>query len=174
MSDEERPRLTPVVEWEMHHFRRFAALDPDDPAAGERWDKLNRRRLGPRRAWWWRWWRPMAALVGSVVVAVVCLVVGIGGPEDEAWPAALAGFGGGVLGSSVVAGVMFLVELRRESIRSTEDRLERRWEREELAEMVERDVNALGELLVEVIDGANVDLAERLDEIAERLRRAEP
>jgi len=165
-------------------FRQFEAARADpSSAAGEAFrDAHTRDSLPPPvplRVWVSRWRWPLMAMSVAAIAAITCVLVGLLSPdEDIDVYHFVAGFGGGVFGSTVVASVVFLVEVKRSEIRSIEqlqsDRLELSALEHAITErLAAPDGHTHAELIRGEINSSRDSLEESLAVLAAQLERIE-
>lgn len=135
MKEQHPTPFTPTDEWERKQLLdqfEAAQADPGSAAADAFRNSLlhgEPRPPVPFRAWMSRWRWPLLAMAIALTTAISCIAIGMLSPDEniDAYYF-IAGFGGGVFGSTVVASVVFLVEMKRSEIRSIEDMNSARFE----------------------------------------------
>ena len=129
--------------------------------------------------WLLRWKWPLLAMSVALVTAIVCVLIGLISPDEDidAYHF-VAGFGGGVFGSTVVASVVFLVEMKRSQIRSIEQLKSDRFELSVLEHAITgrlqtSDGRTTAELIVEEINSSTSSLEVSLAALRTQLGRIE-
>jgi len=176
METREPSRFTALDEWDRRQL--LEQFDAAQAAPGSAAAEVFRTALMhgatksrvPIRAWLSRWRWPLLAMTSALVTAIACVVVGMLSPDESIDSYYfIAGFGGGVFGSTVVAAVGFLAEMKRFEIRSIEhlesDRFELKTLEQAMAkrfttedgqsnvEAILEKINTSAELLEETLDG---------------------
>lgn len=178
MSPQNPSRFTPTDEWERKQLlEQFEAAQADPGSAAA--DVFRNALVHgapeppvPMRVWLSRWRWPLLAMTVALITAIACVAVGMLSPDENIDVYYfVAGFGGGVFGSTVVASVVFLVEMKRSEIRSIEQMHSDRFEVRLLERAIaERFASADGESNTELILAKMNSSAESLEETLAGLR----
>ncbi len=178
-------RYSALDEWDRRRLlEQFEAAqaDPGSAAAEVFRASLVHGAAKPRvpiRAWLSRWRWPLLAMISALVAAIACVVVGMLSPDESIDSYYfIAGFGGGIFGSTVVAAVGFLAEMKRFEIRSIEhlesDRFELKTLEQAMAtRFTTEDGQSNVEAILEKINTSAALLDETLDGFRTQIERIE-